>query len=183
MRLYRSIVSLPAAIGMLVLATFAAGAQTSPANSMMTVAHPPSNIKVALCHPTQGSTYVSPGFVPAYYPARPYYWGDVYGRGYYQPTVSTTNPQLAIDYTNVGTKVAKVIEFGLIARGQLVAEVRDVGTFSPGAEIKHKFGLSRNVFPLGTGLPQCLPLRITYEDGTKWRSRHLPALTQGLYQH
>ena len=177
MRLYRPIVSLPAVIGTLVLATFAAGAQTSPA-------HPPSNVKVALCKPTQGSTYVSGGFVPAYYPARPYYWGDAYGGRYYQPTVTTTSPELAIDYTNEGTKVAKVIEFGLIARGQLVAEVRDVGTFSPGAEIKHKFGLSQNVFPLGTGLPECLPLRITYADGTKWHSRHLPALTRGLYgQH
>ncbi|MGZ6181959.1 MAG: hypothetical protein ACXWNV_07900 [Vulcanimicrobiaceae bacterium] len=29
----------------------------------------------------------------------------------------------------------------LIARGHLVAEVRDVGTFSPNVEIKHAFDL------------------------------------------
>jgi len=150
------------------------------APAMLTiVGHPPSNIKIARCEPTSGTTTVTPGFVPGYYPGRPFYWYDVYGRRFYQPAVRTRNPELAIDYTNEGSKVATTIEFGLVARGHLVAEVRDVGTFSPGAEIKHRFGISQNVFPLGTGMAQCLPLRITYQDGTKWRSRRLPALMAG----
>ena len=62
-----------------------------------------------------------------------------------------------------------------------MAEVRDVGTFSPGAEIKHKFGISTNVFPLQTGLPQCVPLGIQFEDGTKWRNPALPAHNPQLY--
>ena len=140
------------------------------------IAHPGSNIHVSKCEPTQGSTFVTPGFVRAYYPAGQFWWYDAYGRRFYQPAVTRTSPQLAIDYTNTGAKVAKTIEFGLVARGHLVAEVRDVGTFSPGAEIKHTFGLSPNVFPLGTSLAQCVPLRITYEDGTHWRSLRLPAL-------
>ena len=56
------------------------------------------------------------------------------------------------------------IEFGLVARGTLIAEVRDVGKFSPNIEIKHSFGLSPNVFPIGTGLPQCVALRVTYAN-------------------
>ncbi len=162
----------------IIVAATAAGsmAQTKPA-SIGLISHPPSNIHVSKCEPTEGTTTVYGGYVPAYYPARtPYYWNDVYGRRFYQPTVSTTSPQLAIDYKNQGSKVATAIEFGLVARGHLVAEVRDVGTFSPGAEIKHRFGISKNVFPLGTGLAQCLPLRVTYQDGTHWRSLRLPAL-------
>ena len=140
--------------------------------------HQSSNIKVSRCDPQQGNTFVSSAYVPGYYPVGRYYWTDVYGRRFYQPAVTRTNPELSIDYTNEGAKVATQIEFGLVARGHLVAEVRDVGTFSPGAEIKHRFGLSPNVFPIGTGLAQCVPLRITYQDGTKWRSHRLPALMQ-----
>ncbi|MBV8364501.1 MAG: hypothetical protein JO193_08040 [Candidatus Eremiobacteraeota bacterium] len=150
-------------------------AQTRP-GMMSLLVHPGSNIHVSKCEPMQGSTFVTPGFVPAYYPAGQFWWYDAYGRRFYQPSVTRTSPQLAIDYRNTGAKVAKTIEFGLVARGHLVAEVRDVGTFSPGAEIKHTFGLSPNVFPLGTSLAQCVPLRITYEDGTHWRSLRLPAL-------
>ena len=117
---------------------------------------------------------VSGGWVPAYYPPAPYYWPSVYGYRYYQPPVRTQNPTLAIDYSNATDKVMKQIEFGLIAGGRLVAEVKDVGTFSPGAEIKHEFGLSPNVFPLQTSMTRCVPLRITFEDGTKWRNPRLP---------
>ena len=153
--------------------------QTNAAPAMLgLIAHPPSEIKVSRCDPQQGNTFVSPAYVPGYYPVGRYYWTDVYGRRFYQPAVTRTNPELSIDYTNVGAKVAMEIEFGLVARGHLVAEVRDVGTFSPGAEIKHRFGLSPNVFPLGTSLAQCLPLRITYQDGSKWRSRRLPTLME-----
>ena len=150
--------------------------QTNAQSRLGLMAQPPSHIRVSKCDPVAGNTFVSGGYVPGYYPVRPYYWYDAYGRRFYQPSVTRTNPELAIDYTNVGNKVATTIEFGLVARGRLVAEVRDVGTFSPGAEIKHKFGLSPNVFPIGTGLPQCLPLRITFQDGTKWRSHRLPLL-------
>ena len=82
---------------------------------------------------------------------------------------------LGIDYTNKTQKVMREIEFGLIANGNLVAEVKDVGTFSPGIEIKHEFGISHNVFPLQTGLARCVPLRIKFADGTKWRNPRLPA--------
>jgi hypothetical protein len=75
----------------------------------------------------------------------------------------------------------KQIEFGLIVSGSLVAEVKDVGTFSPGAEIKHKFGLSRNVFPLQTSYAKCVPLKIQFEDGSHWKNPHLPAYHASMY--
>ena len=158
-----------------------AGAQTMSSGAMQTQAapHAPSPIRVTHCNPSLNQQV---GYTPGFYPAGPYYWNDVYGRGFVQPTY-TNNPTLAIHYVNITTKVIKSVEFGLVARGALVAEVRDVGTFSPGADIKHRFGISQNVFPIGTGLPQCLPLRVTFEDGTKWRSSHLPALSQSLYSH
>ena len=84
------------------------------------------------------------------------------------------NPTMYIDFTNVTHKVMKDVVWGLVANGRLVAEARDVGTFSPGAEIKHKYGLSQNVFPLQTGLPHCIALRVTFADGTIVRNPNLP---------
>lgn len=143
------------------------------------VAHP---VEVTTCNP-QRNAAVAAGYAPAFYPVGlgPYWgWPSVYGYRYYQYPVAG-NPTLSIDYFNRTSVVMKDIEFGLIANGQLVAEVRDVGTFSPGIEIKHEFGLNRNVFPLRTGLPQCVTLKVTFADGTKWRNPHLPALRRSIY--
>ena len=140
-------------------------------------------ISVTHCHPAlhEMTSYAGPGWYPGYYPAYgPYRWGSVYGPAVYQPPVTTTSPQLAIDYTNVTNRVMKQIEFGLVTNNGLVAEVKDVGTFSPQVEIKHKFGLSENVFPIQTGLPQCVPLKITFEDGEVWKNPHLPRLKHHL---
>jgi hypothetical protein len=156
--------------------TLAAGLVAMPA------AGAKSQIKVTNCVPSR-NVMVSGGWTPAYYPAGPYYWPSVYGYRYYQPRMATSNPALGIDYVNTSDKVMKQIEFGLIANGRLVAEVKDVGTFSPGAEIKHQFGVSPNIFPLQTSLVKCMPLKITYADGTKWQSHHLPALKHKLGLH
>ncbi len=145
----------------------------------VTMAHP---ISVNNCNP-QRNVSMAAGYVPAYYPVgmRPYWgWPSVYGLSYYQYPVAG-NPTLNIDYVNQTNVVMKDVEFGLVVNRNLVAEVRDVGTFSPGAEIKHEFGISRNVFPLQTGLPQCVPLKITFADGTKWKNPHLPALRRSIY--
>jgi hypothetical protein len=152
------------------------------------LAGPMHPVNVTTCDPRENKsrTYVgASGWLPAPYPGNPFYWNDVYGYRYYQPPfvseVSNANPMLAIDYSNATEKTMSQVEFGLLVNGNLVAEVRDVGKFSPGIEIKHEFGISRNVFPIQTSLPHCIPLRITYEDGTKWVNPHLPALQRKLY--
>jgi hypothetical protein len=151
------------------------------------IAQSSAPVKVNKCLPIGPKTTVHySGYTPAYYPSGPYYWRDPYGRRYYQyPAVSanthTTNPTLDIDYVNVTHDPIAQIDFGLVAKGILVAEVRDVGTFSPGAEIKHNFGLNPNVFPLGTGLAQCVPLRATYKNGTTWENPHLPSPNTSIY--
>jgi hypothetical protein len=154
-----------------------AATTTHPAHVTMT--HP---IKVSTCH-AQQNTYMSTAYTPAYYPmgVGPYWgWPSVYGMNYYSYPVQG-EPTLAIDYKNVTSVVMKNIEFGLIVRGDLVAEVRDVGTFSPGAEIKHKFGVSKNIFPLQTSYAECVPLKIDFADGTVWKNPHLPALRRSIY--
>jgi hypothetical protein len=151
---------------------------SGPASALTTAS--PYPIHVTNCDPQLNESVA--GFAPGFYPGSPYYWRDVYGYRYYQPPYVTSNPQLAIEYTNVTDKVIARIQFGLVANGHLVAEVRDVGTFSPNAEIKHSFGISRNVFPLQTGLPRCVALHVTYADGTVWRNPHLPALRRSLYE-
>jgi hypothetical protein len=165
----------------------AATAQTSQvAMSMAAQVTTPHPIQVNTCNPERNVTYNWSGYTPAYWPAYgPYYrgywgWPSVYGPTYYQAPVEN-NPTLGIDYINVTHGVMKQIEFGLIVKGALVAEVKDVGTFSPGAEIKHKFGLSPNVFPLQTSYAKCVPLKIMFEDGSHWKNPHLPHYKSTMY--
>ena len=151
----------------------------------VTAAHP---INVSACNPERNVNYNWSGYTPAYWPGPYYggfyrgYWGypSVYGPTYYQPPAQN-NPTLGIDYTNATNVVMKQIEFGLIVKGALVAEVKDVGTFSPGAEIKHKFGLRPNVFPLQTSYAKCVPLKIMFEDGSHWKNPHLPQYKATMY--
>ena len=137
-------------------------------------------IAVQACDPSRGGS--PPGYIRAYYPAGPFWWQDVYGYRYYQPAMTAPNPTLSISYMNVWPKTASTVEFGLVAHGNLVAEVRDVGTFSQNAPIKHQFGLNPNVFPLGTAFTRCVPLRVTFADGSRWRNANLPALRRSIYE-
>ena len=187
MKLVRS-ASCAIALGLAAGVPMAASAQTTSGSSTvsatmmephhLTMPHP---IKVNTCNP-QRNTYMSGGYAPAYYGGVGPYWGwpSVYGLNYYSYPVQG-NPTLSIDYHNATNVVMKDIEFGLIAHGNMVAEVRDVGTFSPNAEIKHQFGLSSNVFPLSTSIVECVPLKITFVDGSKWKNPHLPALKRSIY--
>jgi len=145
-------------------------------------------IAVNRCDPQRrlSTAPVYGGFAPAFYPFGPaYYWRDPYGFNYYQPPVAVDqNGTLYLDYVNVTPHVMGTIDFGLIAHGRLVAEVRDVGTFSPHVEIKHQFGLDPNVFPLRTALARCVPLHIAFKDGTPpWTNPNLPAIERGIYRH
>jgi hypothetical protein len=181
-RFVSRVIALSLVAGMPAVALAQNAAAPTHVAAAMTHPHMTHPIKVTTCNP-QRNVYTSGGFAPAYYPGGPYWgWPSVYGFGYnYYSYPVQGNPTLSVDYSNSTNIVMKDIEFGLIARGQLVAEVRDVGTFSPGAEIKHQFGLSPNVFPLGTSIVQCLPLKITFVDGSKWKSPHLPALRASIY--
>lgn len=144
-------------------------------------------IRVNDCDPRGGfaNTAYPSGYVRGYYPRNPYYFVDPYGFRYFQPPLlapGRTAPTLGIGYVNTSPQTAKSVEFGLVARGHLVAEVRDVGTFTTGAEIKHEFGLNRNVFPISTGLPRCVPLLVRFENGTVWENPHRPRAVRALYR-
>jgi hypothetical protein len=121
------------------------------------------------------------GFYPGYYPAGPYYWRDYYGAGYYQPPTTSASPTMYVDFVNVTHKTMTGIVWGLVANGHLVAEAKDIGTFSPGVEIKKKYGISSNVFPLQTGLPQCVALGVRWSDGTRSINPNLPARIRDMY--
>ncbi|HEX4014875.1 MAG TPA: hypothetical protein VHX17_13445 [Candidatus Cybelea sp.] len=150
--------------------------------AQVTMPHP---IQVNACNPERNVSYNYAGYTPGFYPSYGLYggywgWPSVYGSTFYQAPVEN-NPTLGIDYVNATHHVMKQIEFGLIVKGNLVAEVKDVGTFSPGAEIKHKFGLSKNVFPLQTSFAKCVPLKIAFTDGSHWKNPHLPAYHASMY--
>jgi hypothetical protein len=162
-------------------------AKTTEVAMSSTAAHvtTPHPIQVNACNPQRNVSYNYAGYTPAFYPygygyGRYWGWPSVYGPTYYQYPVEN-DPTLGIDYVNVTNVVMHQIEFGLIVRGALVAEVKDVGTFSPGAEIKHKFGLNPNVFPLQTSYAKCVPLKITFADGSHWKNPHLPQYKATMY--
>ncbi len=83
---------------------------------------------------------------------------------------------------NTGADELKVVDFALVARSVTVAEVRDAGSFTQHAEIKHKFGVSPNIFPLGTGKPACVVTYVEFANGTKWTNPHLPPSDKTLYE-
>jgi len=152
-----------------------AAAPMPPASALIKVNHCSAALNVSQ---TTGWAGYTPGWYGGYYRDP---WGYRYYQPMYGPTTTTTFPELAIDFVNISPKVMKEIQFGLIANGILKAEARDVGTFSPHVEIKHKFRIPESTFPISTGLPQCVPLEIEFEDGTKWMNPHLPPKNQQIY--
>lgn len=121
-----------------------------------------SNITVSTCDPhehAQGVTHP---------------WIDPYGGWHYPGYFPTDEGFLAIDYQNDAKVAATEVDFGLVARGSLVATAKDVGKFSTGSKIKHEFVISREVFPIGTEYPYCAVLRVKYSDGSEWRNPNPP---------
>ncbi|MGR4064092.1 MAG: hypothetical protein ACLQPV_01430 [Vulcanimicrobiaceae bacterium] len=171
-------------------AVASAGAQSPPPGAVLPPGTPvpgvplgPTLVKVDVCDATgPGQPHVNyqPFMTSAYTGGT---WNDMYNNMYYQPSVSDNAGSLAIEYQNVSNKTMKVIEFGLMADNILLAEVRDTGTFTHGATIKHKFGVSQYIFPIRLGAPKCVALRITYADGSKWVNPKHPQPGKALYSH
>lgn len=101
-------------------------------------------------------------------------WIDPYGKYHAKGNFPYTVGFLAIEYTNEARKPASEIDFGLVARGALVALAKDAGTFNPGTRITHEFTVNPEIFPIGTELPYCSVLRVKYADGTEWRNPNPP---------
>jgi hypothetical protein len=89
--------------------------------------------------------------------------------------VDEEDSYLKIYYRNTAAAVAREVDFGLVARDELVDKVKDVGKFSPGILIEHKFKVSRDIFPLRTALPYCAVLRVQYDDGRVWKNPNPPS--------
>ena len=49
---------------------------------------------------------------------------------------------MIVGFTNISGKPMTMIEFGLLSNEILAGEARDTGTFTPGAGIKAKLGIS-----------------------------------------
>ncbi len=89
--------------------------------------------------------------------------------------VEEEDSYLKIFFRNTGAAVVREVDFGLVARDELVDKVKDVGTFSSGVLIEHKFKVSRDIFPLRTAIPYCAVLRVKYEDGHIWANPTPPS--------
>jgi hypothetical protein len=81
---------------------------------------------------------------------------------------------------NITQLVMTSVVWGLVANGHLVAEAKDVGTFTPGVEIRKKYAISENAFPL-PGSPQCVALAITFENGKHVINPNLPPVRRQMY--
>jgi len=139
------------------LALSAAGAQTLKQT-------PGSRISVTQCNPHRHSTGTL---------AHP--WIDPYGVYHNDARFPYEVGFLGITYANNAHSPVKEVDFGLVARSSLIAIVKDVGTFSPGAKIDHEFSVDPEIFPIGTAFPQCAVLRVKYADGREWRNPDPPS--------
>jgi len=103
-------------------------------------------------------------------------WIDPYGTPHEdQAHFPTWDAFLGISYQNQATVAATEVDFGLVARGSLVAVAKDIGRFSPGVLIEHEFVVSSEIFPLGSAVPYCAVLRVKYADGSMWHNPSPPA--------
>lgn len=124
---------------------------------------PGSQIQVTYCYPHVHTE------------AQHHPWIDVWGRWHPGPYFPYWDAFLAISYRNTAPVAATEVDFGLVARGILVAVARDIGTFSPGVLIQgHEFQIARDVFPLGTEFPYCAVMRVKYADGSAWDNPNPP---------
>ena len=146
----------------LVIACAALTSAAAGADEPETRQTPGSHITIVDCYPHQHAAGVS------------HPWIDPYGTYHSQGTFPSDEGFLGIDYKNDTTVAAIEIDFGLVARDSLVATAKDIGTFSPGTEIKHEFVISREVFPIGTTFPYCAVLRVKYSDGSEWHNPNPP---------
>lgn len=134
-----------------------------PASAQDVRQTPGSQIAVTHCYPHRHRAGT---------PGHP--WIDPYGIYHGAANFPYTVGFLAIDYVNQAPKAASEIDFGLVARGTLIAVTKDVGTFTPGATIAHEFSVDPEIFPIGTALPYCAVLRVKYADGSEWRNPNPP---------
>jgi hypothetical protein len=77
---------------------------------------------------------------------------------------------LEIKFTNESEKTATTIRFGIHMEGE-TASIRDVGTFSPGITIHHKFqdfsGRTKFIFS-SEPQPKCSVQYVKFADGSTW---------------
>jgi hypothetical protein len=116
----------------------------------LSLAKPASPIQIDYCHITYNQ---GPNVVPS-------------------AAISLTKSSgpLEIKFVNEGDKVATMVRFG-VTIGDETAGLRDVGTFSPGITIHHKFqdfsGRTRFIFA-HEPQPKCSVQYIKFADGTTW---------------
>ena len=129
------------------------------------------NIHVEECIPSIGRPAEAfLGSFGDYAPHKPVEPGKRYDSSNF--TQRYTPPNLFIAYVNTAHTTAKIIDFGLVAKGHTVAIVRDEGDFVPHARIEHVWALDMKIFPLGTNVVSCFPLHIKYADGKTWDRPH-----------
>ena len=98
------------------------------------------------------------------------------GLSYDSSNVAGQITGLEAQFTNNGPKTAQVVNIKADIAGNTQI-IRDVGTFSPGIEIKHKYRTNTGQFTLPTvlgaifsGRPdvKCTIDSVVWDDGTKW---------------
>lgn len=82
------------------------------------------------------------------------------------PTVVQRTDGVTIEFVNTGTKVAKEVTFIVLYRAQPV-QIKDDGTFSPGAIVKHSFeDVLYGQTYLGATPELCRVRKVVFADGT-----------------
>lgn len=141
----------------------AAGVMCSPIPALALQQTPGSNIEITFCYPH------------LHVQSEAHRWIDIWGRRHTGLVFPYWDAFLAISFRNLASTPATEVDFGLVARGNLIAIAKDVGRFSTGALIKgDEFSVSRDIFPMGNAVPYCAVLRVIYANGTIWKNPDPP---------
>ncbi len=123
-------------------------------------------------YPPGDLSTVSPNNVLAQYP---------YGPSH-SPNSVNGRPYLAIAYTNRARTIVKTVDFGLMVGDNLLGEVLDKDSVLPGADVKHALTLDAQVPPIPTNV-ECVPLQVTYDDGTHWTNPRMQGLNHPNHEN
>ena len=128
-------------------------------------------VSVSKCETAMHPFDVSNGYSEAHAPTgSAQNQSDAYGHPYHAPSQHSSR-LLGISFANATQKPITMVDFGFVAGGKLMTEVRDAGTFAPGVAIAHDFRIPKDAY---ADSGECVPLQVRFADGTSWKNPHLP---------
>ena len=99
----------------------------------------------------------------------------------HSPNRDNGRPYLAITYTNNATNRVRSVNFGLVVGDKLLDEALDKESALPGAQVERALTLKAHLPPITSNI-ECVPLKVTYDDGTHWTNPRTRGLKKSIHE-